>query len=226
MEESLALIDRYQTWLYLLLGLAAFFYARQLWNAYQDLKIALFGLEREQAVGRLRRAATLLSLVVLTASTVFILTTYVTPSLPASVPTPLPTISLLTTPAELTAPASTPAASTQLPASALDSSGCLNPQATISEPQPNATLSGVVVVRGTAAIANFGFFKLEYRDLNEQGAWRAILAHEATVTDGDLGPWDTSLVLPGDYALRLVVVDTAGNAPMPCVIPVRIVPAP
>lgn len=222
MVETLALIDRYQVWLYVFLGLAALGYARQAWNAYQDLQRSLFGLEREQAIGRLKRSGAFVGLAVFSAAAIFVLTTYVTPSLPAAVPTPLPTISLLITPIEGAGPVDITAA----PSVGVDSSGCQNPQATMTDPQPNATLSGTVVIRGTAAIANFGFFKLEYRGLTDQGAWRAILAHEMTVTDGDLGTWDTSLVLPGDYALRLVVVDTAGNAPLPCTIPVRIVPAP
>lgn len=222
MEESLALIERYQVWLYLFLGLVGLGYVRQAWNAYQDLRRSLFGLERERAIARLRRASGFVALAAFAASAVFVLTTFVTPSLPAAVPTPLPTISLLTTPMQLTNPSQlTPA-----PSTGVDTSGCQNPKATITDPQPNATLRGIVVIRGTAAIDNFGFFKLEYRGLNEDGPWRAILAHEEAISDGDLGTWDTTLVLPGDYSLRLVVVDTAGNAPLPCTIPVRIVPAP
>ncbi len=42
--------------------------------------------------------------------------------------------------------------------------------------------------------------------------------------DSDLGFWDTTLVNPGDYGFRLVVTDTAGNAPLPCVRRVRVLP--
>ncbi len=222
MEESLALIDRYQVWLYLFLGLAALGYARHIWIAYQDLQRSLFGLEREQALARLKRSAAFVALAAFSAAAIFVLTTYVTPSLPATLPTPLPTISLLTTPVATVNPIDI----TPPPSTGIDTSGCQNPQATITDPQPNSTLSGIVVIRGTADIDNFAFFKLEYRGQTDEGPWRAILAHEEAVIDGDLGTWDTSLVLPGDYALRLVVVDTAGNAPLPCAIPVRIAPTP
>lgn len=222
MEESLALIDRYQAWFYLFLAVVSLGYVRQAWNAYQDLRRSLFGLERERALGRLRRSGAFFALAASAAAAIFVLTTFVTPSLPAAAPTPLPTISLLATPVQAAGPSDlTPA-----PPSSLDTSGCQNPLATITDPQPDATLSGTVVIRGTAAIDNFAFFKLEYRGLSEQGAWRAILAHEQVVREDELGTWDTSLVLPGDYSLRLVVVDTAGNAPLPCTIPVRILPAP
>lgn len=222
MEESLALIDRYQVWFYLFLAVVGLGYVRQGWNAYQDLRRSLFGLERERALSRLRRSGAFLALAASAAAAIFILTTFVTPSLPVAAPTPLPTISVLATPVQ----AAEPPDQTPAPPSGLDTSGCENPQATITDPQPDATLSGTVVIRGTAAIDNFSFFKLEYRGLNEQSPWRAILAHEQVVREGELGTWDTSLVLPGDYSLRLVVVDTAGNAPLPCTIPVRIVPAP
>ncbi|MEX2030206.1 MAG: hypothetical protein WD906_04460 [Anaerolineales bacterium] len=44
------------------------------------------------------------------------------------------------------------------------------------------------------------------------------------VVEGNLGSWDTRGVAAGDYALRLVVTDAAGNAAPPCVIRVRILP--
>jgi hypothetical protein len=47
----------------------------------------------------------------------------------------------------------------------------------------------------------------------------------APIQQGDLGTWDTRLVVPGEYALRLVVTDTVGNAPQPCVILVRVLPS-
>lgn len=221
MEESLALIDRYQVWLYVFLAVVGLGYLRQGWIAYEDWRRSLFGLERERALARLRRSGALLALAASAATAVFLLTTFVTPSLSPAAPTPLPTISLVATPAAAMESDVTP-----IPPTGLDTSGCQNQQATITDPQPEAALRGTVVIRGTAAIDNFGFFKLEYRGLSEDGPWRAILAHEQIVRDGDLGTWDTSLVLPGDYALRLVVVDTAGNAPLPCTIPVRILPVP
>src|SRR4030042_1913347 len=80
---------------------------------------------------------------------------------------------------------------------------------------PGVTLlpSGEAEIRGTANIPNFGFYRYEYRALASGSAWRAIGAGDTPVVDGLLGVWDTRLVLPGDYAFRLVVADAAGNAP-------------
>jgi hypothetical protein len=228
MEETLLFIDEYQVWIFILLGVAAVIYARNALRGYGELRRALFGLEREQAIARLKQAGAMLALVAAGAATVFIITTFVTPAIPASsLPTAIPTGSLLTSPQGADLAAGGPiATATAIPEGGIDSSGCLNPDATLTEPQAGAVLSGIVSIRGTASIPNFGFYKLEYRSTAAGSAWRAISAGDEPRVDEELGIWDTTLVLPGDYAFRLVVADTAGNAPMPCVIPVRVAPAP
>jgi hypothetical protein len=84
-----------------------------------------------------------------------------------------------------------------------------------------------VTIQGQPTSPNFAFFKYEYRTaggLPAPGAVWAISAGTTPTTNGDLGAWDTTLVIPGDYAFRLVVTDTAGNAPLPCVQKVRVLP--
>jgi hypothetical protein len=88
----------------------------------------------------------------------------------------------------------------------------------------------LVTVAGTANIQNFAFYKYEYIPVSAgvpvAGAvWRAISAGTDPKVDEELGIWDTSIVTPGDYAFRLVVTDTAGNAPLPCVLTVRVLPS-
>jgi len=227
MEEVFAFIAQDQAWIYALLALAGLIYIRAGLRSYVDLRKAMFGLEREQAQARLRRAGGMLGLVVAAALATFVIATFVSPAMPGSgLPTVVPTISLLTTPAPTFAPEGTafPDA-TLLPSGDLDSSGCLNSDATLTSPENGAVLSGEAEIRGTANIPNFGFYRYEYRALASGSAWRAIGAGDTPVVDGSLGLWDTSLVLPGDYAFRLVVADTAGNAPLPCVVRVSIAPA-
>ena len=115
--------------------------------------------------------------------------------------------------------------STPLPAVVVDSAGCANLLATILTPATGESLTGVVEITGTADIANFAFYKYEYISLTAGAVWRAIQAGTQPRQDGVLGTWDTRLVIPGDYALRLVVTDTVGNAPQPCVILVRVLPS-
>jgi hypothetical protein len=229
MDEALLLIQAYQTWIYVVLAAAFVIYARNglIWlRAYHRSE---FGLERERARRAIARAGVMGVWVVLVAGLTFLAANVLSPAVPAAFrPTPLPTVSLLATPST-PAPQEAGPAATALPEAALDSSGCLNPSATLTFPTNGSDLAGVVTVEGTADIANFAFYKYEYIELAggspAPGAvWRAISAWNTPVVDGELGPWDTTLVIPGEYAFRLVVTDTAGNAPLPCVQRVRVLP--
>lgn len=171
----------------------------------------------------------MLAWILIVAALTFLTATFLSPAVPAAMrPTPLPTVSLLATPVtpppELAGPAAT-----ALPEMSLDPSGCENALATLTSPTQDAELRGTVTVEGTANIANFAFYKYEYIAL-AAGApvpgsvWRAVSAGTVPVVEGELGAWDTTLVTPGDYAFRLVVTDTAGNAPLPCVVRIRVLP--
>jgi len=228
MTDILLFISDSEGWLYVLLGAAGLIYARLAVLRFREARRALFGLERDRAAARLRQALGMLAITLAGALVTFVLTTFVVPSLPGSLRgTPAPTISLLTTPGPETPtiPADFVSA-TALPLDELDPGGCLNPQATILFPVSGASLSGAIEIIGTADIPNFGFYKIEYRSRGGEDDWQAILAGGQTRLDESLGVWDTSLVgAAGEYLLRLVVADTAGNAPQPCVVPVRITPS-
>jgi hypothetical protein len=229
MDEALLVIQAYQTWIYLILCVALVLYGRAAIRWWKSYRVAEFGLERERARRGAMRAGAMVLWIVIVAGLTFLTATILSPVVPASMrPTPIPTVSLLATP-ETPVPAGT-APATALPLAELDSSGCANPLASLSQPAPDSELSGTVTIEGTANILNFAFFKYEYIELAggspAAGAvWRAISAGTTPVVDGELGVWDTSLVAPGDYGFRLVVTDTAGNAPLPCVVRVRVLPA-
>jgi len=229
MDEALLLIQAYQTWIYVVLALAFVLYARSAifwWRLYDRSE---FGLERERARRRITRAGVMGVWVVLVAGMTFLAATVLSPAVPAALrPTLLPTVSLLATPST-PAPLEAAPAATALPEAVIDSSGCQNPSATLTFPTDGSDLSGSVSIQGTANIPNFAFYKYEYIELAAgrpaPGAvWRAISAGTSTKTNEELGAWDTTLVIPGDYAFRLVVTDTAGNAPLPCVQRVRVLP--
>ena len=229
MDEALLLLQAYQTWIYIILAVAFVIYARSAVLWLQVFQRAEFGLERERARRGMTRAGIMGVWVILVAGLTFLAATVLSPAVPASLrPTPLPTVSLLATPSTPAPEVSGPAA-TALPEAALDSSGCSNPGSTLTFPTEGSDLSGTVMIQGTADIPNFAFYKYEYIELAggvpAPGAvWRAISAGTIPVTAEDLGAWDTTLVIPGDYAFRLVVTDTAGNAPLPCVRRVRVLP--
>jgi hypothetical protein len=225
MARALLFLEEYQGWIYLVLGLAALAYLRWTWRWYRSRRETIFSLEREQATERLTRSATLLGLALALMAATFIATTVLGPSMPASErPTALPTMSLLPTATFVQPGAEALVTSTLLPVTEVDSAGCANPRATILTPATGESLTGAVEITGTADISNFAFYKYEYISLTPGSVWRAIGAGTRPTQDDLLGTWDTTLVLPGEYALRLVVTDTVGNAPQPCVIRVRVLP--
>jgi LysM repeat protein len=95
----------------------------------------------------------------------------------------------------------------------------------LSWPREGSKLSGVVPAWGTADLANFGYYKLEYRKdgLNE---WHYVARADRPVHNGLLGTWDTCTVSDGRYILHLVIVDRTGNYPPTCEITVNIKNAP
>jgi hypothetical protein len=228
MEEAILFVDANQAWIYLLLGVAAAVYLRQVIRSNRQRRETIFGLERERTTGRLRGSALLLGAVLALMLATFLISTFAAPAVPASIrPTPLPTLSLLPT-ATLAPEVSGEAlpTATPQPAVVVDPAGCQNPLATLSVPANADSLNGVVEVKGTANIQNFAFYKLEYISLVPGAVWRAVWAGTAPVIDAPLGTWDTTLVIPGDYGFRLVVTDVAGNAPLPCTVQVRVQAAP
>jgi LysM repeat protein len=88
-------------------------------------------------------------------------------------------------------------------------------------PRDGSTLSGIVQVRGTADLATFGYYKIEYRKdgLDE---WHYITSADKPVHNGALGAWDTRTVSDARYVFRLVIVDHSGNYPPPCEIMVHV----
>jgi hypothetical protein len=89
-------------------------------------------------------------------------------------------------------------------------------------PEAGGEIRGVIELTGTVNIPNFGFYKYEVAPAG------AILGDDRrrahVVIEGPLGRWDTTALTPGDYQLRLVVVDNQGLELPPCVVPVRVFP--
>ena len=86
----------------------------------------------------------------------------------------------------------------------------------ITSPGMGQTLTGPVAVTGTANIATFQFYKLEWSSAGAPNDWHWFAGAETPVTNGVLGTFNPALVPPGAYNLRLVVVDVTGNFPPPC----------
>jgi hypothetical protein len=231
MEEALRFFRTYEIWMYVILALAGLVYIRKIILAWEELRRAAFGLERESAQSQLNYSVGMLVLLFIMAIGVFALVSFVSPAFPASNPLLTPTLDLLASPtttlvlqespegaAEETAVESMP----ELEATEqVLGEGCLPGQIMLTEPKQGEEISGLIIVKGTADIQNFGFYKYEVARPGET-AWLTILAGRDIIRDGELGQWDTRALAPGDYMLRLVVTDNQGESLEPCVIQVRV----
>jgi hypothetical protein len=84
----------------------------------------------------------------------------------------------------------------------------------------------VVEIRGSAYAPDFWFYKVEFGVAPNPDHWSSISeVHHEQVTNGVLDVWNTDLLPPGDYILRLTIVDITGNYPPQniCEVPVTIV---
>lgn len=229
MAEALRFFVQYEAVIYFLLGLAAIIYGYRFWTAWQELQLAIYGLEREAARGKLNQSAVILFLLLLMAVMVFIMVTFVATTLPAQdlLATPTLDLSFATTQSETTL---TPAegeeldlaTATPLPTVDVNPADCLPDEIFITEPESGDVLQGSVQVEGTVDVPNFGFYKFEVARAQEE-LWLTIQAGRAIVQDGILVEnWDTSRLPVGDYVLQLIVTDSEGEELPPCRIPVRI----
>jgi LysM repeat protein len=125
----------------------------------------------------------------------------VTPNLPA--PTPL---------------GATPGLRTMSDTSAQEGSACIDENSRITSPAPEQAVSGTFQIYGTATVENFDFYKLEIRP-DGRSAYATVEQYDTPVINGLLGEINTAAFGPGQYWVRLVVVDITGNYPhTPCAI--------
>ncbi len=78
------------------------------------------------------------------------------------------------------------------------------PTAIITSPADTSSVTGMVSIIGTVAHDDFAIYKLSYRRADED---RFTEFYESTtaVSNGELGVWDTSLLLNDEYIIRLEV---------------------
>ena len=102
---------------------------------------------------------------------------------------------------------------------------CGNPSWTITQPGPGAVLRGTFAVYGTATHPQFSFYRLQISGSGTNDADFATLqVYQTPVTNGQLGTVNPAAFAPGDYWLRLTVVDITGNYPPQCTVRVRFEP--
>ncbi len=218
-------LSKYEVLIYIGLAIVGLFAFRWFWKTWREWRSAVYTLEREFALHRMSQAAAFMILVLALFFGELFAASFLIPSLPASFFIPTPTMNLLATPTgTISAELATQIALTPRPVPTLgDTSGCVAGKLIITSPKAGSEVNGTVDLTGTADIPDFAFYKYEVALLNSD-TWATIAASRKPVDNGPLGSgqWDTTSLTPGDYQLRLVVVNTQGQALPPCVIPLRI----
>ncbi|UCE00605.1 MAG: hypothetical protein JSV42_07795 [Chloroflexota bacterium] len=226
MDETLRFFRTYEMWMYVILALAGLVYIRKFILAWEELRAAAFGLERESAQSHLNQAAGMLILLFLMAVGIFLLVSFVAPAFPTSNPLSTPTMDILASPTS-TLPTedgtASPTEEGDLATATVPvvGEGCIPDQIMITDPVDGSDINDVIVVRGTANIPNFGFYKYETARPGET-IWLTIQAGREIKQDSELGQWDTRTLASGDYMLRLIVTDNQGESLEPCIIRVRV----
>jgi hypothetical protein len=218
-------LANYEGLIYILLALGALFTFRWMIRSWIELREAVFGLEREYAIRRLGQSISILVLLVALFVSELVIASFVAPSIPAKDILPTPTVDILMTPGSAPPSDLAPEALDNSPVvSESDSlsSGCIPGVLLFTVPSPGQEVRDTITLEGTVKIENFGFYKYEVAPQGSD-AWATISAGREVVENGALGLWDTSVVTPGDYRLRLIAIDNQGEPTAPCIVPVRVV---
>ncbi len=225
MEQALQFFRTYEIWIYVILGILGIWQVRKFALAWNELRGAFFGMEREAAQSRVNSAATMVVILIIMAVAEFTVVTFVAPTLPGANLLPTSALNLLATPTT-TLPASTQKANetpvtTPTPGEIAAAEGCTPGQVNLTSPLNGDKISGSISVKGTADIANFGFYTLQIAYPGDV-AWVPILVGQQAIKNEILGTWDTSSLSPGAYMLKLEVTDNVGNVLAPCAIQVTV----
>ncbi|MBN2047730.1 MAG: hypothetical protein JW750_07810 [Anaerolineaceae bacterium] len=226
MRELLKFLEQYELWAYVLIGVVAFIYLQRLLHSIDDLRDAVYGLERETARRRFTAALSAVVLLFILAGAIFVTVTFVSPTIPWDGKLQTATLDLLTTPTATIEPTDEsivfPGEQTPTPSAGED--GCIPGTLEWTYPISGEKVSGIIEPLGTVNFPNLGFYKYEYAPLNEDN-WITISAGNQIVVEGSLGgAWNTENIMPGDYQMRLIATDNESNYIAPCTITIQIVP--
>jgi hypothetical protein len=211
---------QYEVLVYLILAAGAALAGRSLWKAWSEWHSAVFGLEKELSFQKVRVSGALFILLIMIGLSQFCLVTFIVPFLPATTFRPTPTADLLQT---QPAPLSPADMTSQIgsPVTPVGTAGCMPDQIMISSPKPGGEVTGKTILTGTVDVPNFGFYKYEYSPQGSE-TWATIAAGNQIVHNGELGVWDTSQLVSGDYQIRLVVTDNLGKSMPACIVSLHV----
>jgi hypothetical protein len=226
MIEVYQFLKSAEIWIYAGLGFIGLLVLRKVFFAIHEYRGCIFGMEKDRARTHLFQQVSSFILLLMLVASEFVFVTFADNAIPALALVPTPTLDLSpsATPIDAVEMANQGFAETPPPfdAGGASSGGCMPGTLEWTSPSPDSEISGIVELKGTVNISNFGFYKYEYSQDNS--VWNTIQAGTTMVTNGALGNWDTSLLAAGDYSIRLIVTNNEGNPLPPCVLSVTVKP--
>ena len=222
MTEILDFLVEFEIWFYIILGLISLIFFSRLFKSINQWREAAFGLEREIAQRNFRASLSILMLIFMLILAEFFFVTYTSSVVPDMSQLPTPTLDMLASPQATTAPlvAVTEVIDPQQTATS-EVDGCIPGEIEWIVPEPASEIESVVRLVGTVDIPNFGFYKYEYTEVGNP-IWKTIAGGNQVKVEEELGLWNTTQLIPGDYLLRLVVLDNDNKEYPPCVVAVRV----
>ncbi len=223
MQIILSFLVKFESWIYVLAVIAAIIFMRGLIISWRELRLSIFGLERENARRKLNSNLSGLVLTGIIVTAEFIMVSVITIKYPSQVILATPTLEIQAT--------ETPAigliqglTGTEIttPQQGQNENGCAPGKLEWIFPIAGETVSGKVELRGTVNVPDLGFYKYEFKASGDP-VWVTIAGGSLPVMEGALGGlWQTENLLPGEYELQLVALDNRNNSLPPCVIPITI----
>lgn len=223
MNEILDFLIEFEIWFYIILGFISLIFFSRLFNAIGKWREAAFGLERDIAQRIFRSSLSVLMLIFILVVGEFFFVTYSSSIMPDQTNLATPTIDMLASPSPTIATVEiveNEDAFSITPTAIPD--GCIPGEIEWIFPEPASEIKGVVQLLGIVNVENFGFYKYEYAEPGN-AFWKTIAGDNKIDPEDKIGLWNTSQIVPGDYLLRLVVLDNNNNEYPACIVSVRVI---
>ena len=225
----------YRVGIFALAGLGILIYLRKLIVGLREWQSSVFGLERSIAQRKLISASTGLVLLMFLFVGEFLLVTVLEPQMPLDMSASQSTIDSLVDGRDALSAAEVDTLEAPVNETAFDipsGSGAISEQGDlvyecsedileITSPADGESISGTVEIIGSVNVDNFGSYKYEYSPTGNID-WITIAAGNQLKLDENIGFWYTSALPPGNYLLKLVPLDNAGQEMTPCIITVDV----
>jgi hypothetical protein len=223
MGRVLFFLNEYVFLIYIFLFIALVFVIRKIKKSTREKTEAVFGLEIELAKQHRASATAFLFIIGFIALFEFLLVFFIIPAQPEILSLSTPTIDFISLPASTIPPEIISTILAQTPGSTITdvTSNCIPGMIMITYPKAGDQIRGNISIVGTTDVPNFGFYKYEFSLVGTE-SWTTIQAGREIKIKSRLGDWDTSEITPGDYILRLVVLDNQGQIYPACEIPIRV----